>query len=74
MNADDLLWNARLSRSFLNEKLTFICDGFDILGQLNNVTRTINAQGISETFTNVIPRYVMFHLIYKLNLNPKAKK
>ena len=48
-------------------------DGFDILGQLNNVTRTMNAQGITETYSNVIPRYVMLHAVYHFNIIPKKK-
>lgn len=48
-------------------------DGFDILGQLNNITRMMNAQAITETYSNVIPRYVMFHISYKLKTMPKKK-
>jgi len=40
-------------------------DGFDILGQLSNVTRTMNAQGITETYSNVIPRYLVLHATYR---------
>ena len=39
--------------------------------QLSNVTRTINAQGRTETFTNVLPRYVLFHAVWRLNKEPK---
>lgn len=73
MNTDDLVWNARLSRPFLKGKLIALIDGFDILGQLNNVTRTVNAQGIEEVYSNVIPRYVMFHVIFKFNKSPKKR-
>ena len=73
MNSDDLVWNARLSRSFFKGQLTLLLDGFDILGQLNNVTRTMNAQGITETYSNVIPRYVMLHAVYHFNIIPKKK-
>ena len=40
---------------------------------LNNVTRTMNAQGITETYSNVIPRYVMLHAVYHFNIIPKKK-
>ena len=73
MNSDDLVWNARLSRSFFKGQFTLLLDGFDILGQLNNVTRTMNAQGITETYSNVIPRYVMLHAVYHFNIIPKKK-
>lgn len=45
-------------------------DGFDILGQLSNVTRTMNAQGITETYSNVIPRYLVLHATYRFNIMP----
>jgi hypothetical protein len=74
MNTNDLVWNARLSRTFLNGNLTCFVDGFDILGNLSNIYRSVNAQGRTETRYNVVPRYVMLHVIYRLNVQPKNKK
>lgn len=72
MNTTDWVWNARLSRSFLRGKpLTVSLEGFDLLHSLDNVTRTLNAQGRTETRRNVLPNYVMLHLSYRFNLNPK---
>ena len=48
-------------------------DGFDLLGQLDNVTRTVNAQGRTETCTNVLPRYALLHLVYRFSKQPKKK-
>lgn len=73
MNTDDFVWNARLSRPFLKGKILAMVDGFDILGQLSNVTRVMNAQAITETYSNVIPRYMMFHIVYKFRKSPKKK-
>ena len=73
MNTDNLVWNARLTRPFLKGRLLLILDGFDILGQLDNVTRVVNAQGRTETYTNVMPRYALFHAVYRLNKRPKKK-
>lgn len=73
MNSDDLVWNARLSRPFFNGRFIVMLDGFDILGQLSNITRTMNAQGITETYRNVIPRYIMLHASYRLHVKPKKK-
>ena len=70
MNSDDVVWNARLSRPFFKGKLVVMVDGFDILGQLSNVTRTMNAQGITETYSNVIPRYLVLHATYRFNIMP----
>ncbi|MBR2154933.1 MAG: hypothetical protein IJ901_10040 [Bacteroidaceae bacterium] len=73
LNTSDLVWNVRLSRPFLKGKLLVMLDGFDLLGQLDNVTRTVNAQGRTETYTNVLPRYGLLHVVYRFNKNPKKK-
>ena len=73
MNTNELVWNARLAKKLLKGNLTLMFDGFDLLGNLSNVRRTINAQGRTETFYNVIPSYGLFHAIYRLNKQPKKK-
>ena len=73
LNTSDLVWNVRLSRPFFKGKLLVVADGFDLLGQLSNVTRTLNAQGRTETYTNVMPHYALCHIIYRLNKQPKNK-
>lgn len=73
MNTDDVVWNARLSRPFMKGKITCMLDAFDILGDLSNITRAINAQGRTETWTNTLPRYVMFHVAWNMTTQ-KTKK
>lgn len=73
MNSNDLVWNARLSRTFNKGRFVVMVDAFDILRQLNSVTRVMNAQGITETYSNVIPRYVLLHATYRFNVMPKKK-
>ena len=74
MNTNDLVWNARLTNaSLLHGNLIFMLDGFDILGQLSTVRRTLNAQGRTETWYNTMPRYAMLHVVYRLNREPKKK-
>lgn len=73
MNTDDLVWNAQITRPFFKNRLQLTVDGFDILRQLSNVTRVLNAQARVETYTNVIPRYLMVHLTYRLNIQPKKR-
>ncbi len=73
MNTDDFVWNARLSRPFLSGKLLVMLDGFDLLGGLSNIRRQINAQGISESYSNVIPRYLLLHVAYRLHSKPKRR-
>ncbi len=71
MNTDDLVWNIRVSRPFLKNRILLTLDGFDVFGQISNVTRTLNAQARVETYTNVIPSYFLCHLTYRFSINPK---
>ena len=73
MNTDELVWNARLAKRLMKGNMTIIFDGFDLLGNLSNVRRTINAQGRTEPFYNVIPSYGLLHITYRLNKEPKKK-
>ena len=73
MNTNELVWNARLSKRFLHGNLICMLDGFDLFGNLSNIRRTINAQGRTETWNNVTPRYALLHVVYRLNKQPKKK-
>ncbi len=74
LNTDNFVWNARLSYSALKGKLLLMVDGYDILHDLSNVSYTLNAQARTETFRTVLPRYVMFHVQWRLSSSPKGKK
>lgn len=74
MNRGDFVWNAQLSKSIMKGNLTFALVGYDILGQLSNITYTVNAQGTTETWRNVIPRYGMLRVIYKFNKQPQNRR
>lgn len=74
MNIDNLVWNAQFSKSILHGNLTFALVGYDILGDLSNLTYSVNTQGVTETWHNVIPRYGMLRIIYKLNKQPKKRQ
>ena len=73
MNTDDLVWNLEVSRPLLKEKLMVKVAAFDLLHQLSNKQYSVNAQGRTETWNNCIPRYVMAHLIWRFNHQPKKK-
>ena len=73
MNTNDLVWNARISKRFMHGNLVCMLDAFDLLGNLSNVRRTIDAQGRVETWTNVTPQFALLHVIYRLNKQPKKK-
>ena len=73
MNTRDLVWNAQLSKSILKGNLTFTLIGFDILGQLSQVSYSLNAQGRTEQWRNVIPSYGMLRITYRLSKQPKQR-
>lgn len=74
MNDNHLLWNANLSRSFGKDKAwTLKLVGYDLLHQFSNVQRTLNAQGLTETWVNSLPAYAMLHVIYKFNKRNKSQ-
>ncbi len=73
LNTNDLIWNMRIERSILNGNITFAFDGFDMLHNLSKVTRIVNAQGRTESYTNVLPSYFMGHVIYRFNKQPKIR-
>lgn len=74
MNTTDYVWNAQLSKSVLHGALTFSVVGYDILGQLSNISYTFNSQGMTETWRNVIPRYAMLRVMYRFNKQPKKER
>ena len=67
MNNSQWVWNARLSRKFLKDKLSITLDGFDILGQLKTTQYTLDEQGRTEQWTNSLPRYIMVHVMFKFS-------
>ncbi|MCM1452772.1 MAG: outer membrane beta-barrel family protein [Clostridium sp.] len=73
LNKTNFVWNAQARYTILSGQLTFMVDGFDILHSLSNVFYSVNAQARTETYTNVLPRYVMFHLQWKFHKAPKKK-
>ncbi len=74
LNTDNYVWNARLSWSTLKGNLVLMLDGWDILHDIKNVSYHVNTQGRTETFSTVLPRYLMFHVQYRFNKQPKSKK
>lgn len=73
MNTSQWVWNARLTKSLLKNKLTFALDAFDILNQLKSTVFLLNSQGRTEEWTNSLPRYAMLHIAYKFTLGAKKE-
>lgn len=63
---DFYLWNTSLGYNFLDKKLLAKVKVYDVLNQNLSATRTISATAIRDEENNVLKRYVMFSLTYKL--------
>ena len=73
LNTDDFVLNASVSQPFFKGKLIARIEAFDLLHQLSNTQYTVNAQGRTETWYRSLPHYVMAHIVYHWNKNPKKK-
>lgn len=73
-NTTNFIWNASISRPFLRGKLIGKVEAYDILGQIDNITATINSLGRIETWTNSLPRYVLFSLSYQFSIMPSKTR
>lgn len=74
MNTDRFVVGASLSRGLMNDRLLLRLSAYDILKQLDAVTRTVNAYGRTETWQNVLGRYAMLSVSYKFNKQPKKRQ
>lgn len=73
MNNTEYVWNAQLSKTVAN-RFTFTLEGFDILGSVKNISRSITTQGIYENWYNALPSYVMLRIGYRFNVFPKKQQ
>lgn len=74
LDTTDPVWNIRLSYAPpKNKHWVFMIDGYDMLHTLSNVNYAVNAAGRVVSYTNVLPRYFLFTIQYRLNLQPKKR-
>ena len=73
LNTDDFLLNASLTQPFLRGRLIARIEAFDLLHQLSSTQYDVNAQGRTETWYRALPHYVMAHLVWHWNKNPKKR-
>lgn len=74
MNTTDWVWNLTLSKAFGRSKEWVVkAIGFDILHQLPNTQRSVNAQGRTEIRYNTVSSYALLTLTYRLDIKPKKK-
>jgi len=70
----EILWNASISKQLLkNKKGLLKVQFYDILKDRSNVTRTVDAESISDMRTNSISRYFLVSLSYKFNVKRGGK-
>jgi len=72
-NNSVVLWNVFVNRNFLDNRLTARFQVNDILGQNTGISRSISANQISQTNSNVIGRYWMLSLQYQFNHKLKSR-
>ncbi|MFC5682745.1 outer membrane beta-barrel protein [Flavobacterium sp. MAHUQ-51] len=60
------LWNMSLGYTFLDKMLTARLKIYDVLNQNQGYTRTITDTSMRDEENNVLKRYAMFSLIYKV--------
>ncbi len=73
LDTTDAMWNLSASHTPKGNKWVFTVKGFDILQSLSNVYYSVTASGRSVSYSNTLPRYVLFTAQYRLNLQPKKR-
>ena len=72
LDSTDAVWNMRLTYTPRgNKHWVFSADGFDLLHKLSNVHYAVTATGRTVSYTNSLPRYMVFTVQYRLNIQPK---
>lgn len=74
LDTTDPIWNMRLTYTPpRHNRWVFMADGFDLLHKLSNVHYAVTASGRTVSYTNALPRYFLFSVQYRLNIQPKKR-
>ncbi len=73
LNTDDFVVNASVSQPFFKGKFIARIEAFDLLHNLSSTQYEVNAQGRTVTWYRSLQHYVMAHIVYHWNKNPKKK-
>lgn len=60
-------WDASLSKYFLDNHLGIHIKAHDLLAQSNTYRSEVTATGRIESYTDVLPRYLMLTMSYNVN-------
>lgn len=74
LDTTDAIWNLRLTYTPRGGRWGFMADGFDMLHQLSNVNYAVNASGRTVSYSNALPRYLLFSVQYRLSIQPKKRR
>jgi hypothetical protein len=66
-NANEIIWNAQISKNILKNKATLRFKIYDILKEQSNLSRSITETRMSDTEYNTLGSYFMVHFVYRLN-------
>lgn len=66
-NANEIIWNAQISKNLLKNKATLRLKVYDILKEQSNLSRSITETRMSDTEYNTLGSYFMVHFVYRLN-------
>lgn len=73
LDTTDAILNMGVTFTPRKSHWVFSVTGFDLLHQLSNVHYAVSATGRTISYTNALPRYVLFTAQYRLNIQPKKK-
>ena len=71
LNDGELLWNARISKSFRGGSLLLAIDGYDILQRYKTIKYDVTSAYRRETRFNSVPSYFMFTVKYFFAKKPR---
>lgn len=72
-NTSQLIWSANLSRAFARGRVKVELEAFDILNKMSAYSYAVDAQMQTETWRNVLRRYLMLNVTFRLNKEPKKR-
>lgn len=71
MNTNDLVWNMRIAPKKDGRYPVSDTGQIRPIGTAFQCTNVITAEGQTESWNNVIPRYALLHVVYRFNVNKK---
>lgn len=74
MNTYDVIWNTRLTRSWLKGRLLTRLTAYDIFNQVHHNSYIITAEGYQSRWEKGLSRYVLLSLFYRIDIKPKKAR